>query len=81
MKSLYDRNSPKKAVNLTVNSDLLKTVKKFKINLSFTLEKALVEVLLNKRKELWMEANKGAITSYNERVEKEGTFSDGVRNF
>lgn len=81
MKSLYDRNSPKKAVNLTVNSDLLKTVKKFKINLSFTLEKALVEVLLNKRKELWIETNKGAIMSYNERVEKEGIFSDGVRNF
>lgn len=81
MKSLYDRNSPKKAVNLTVNSDLLKTVKKFKINLSFTLEKALVEVLLNKKKELWIETNKGAIMSYNERVEKEGIFSDGVRNF
>ena len=42
MTDLYDRSAIKKATNLTVNSDLLAKSRALKINLSATLEKALV---------------------------------------
>ena len=43
MSNLYNTNAPKKPTNLTVNSDLLNQAKHMKINISLTLENALVE--------------------------------------
>ena len=45
MLQLYDVKAPKKATNLSLNSDLLKKSKALDINLSATLEQALKEKL------------------------------------
>jgi len=73
--------SAKKAANLTVRADLLDEAKAFKINLSQTLENALISELKKRREAAWLEENKAAIEAYNREVEKNGLFSDAYRNF
>ena len=77
----YDLQAPKKATNLSVNSDLLLKARKENINLSATFEKALAEQLKLKQREKWLKENETAMQSYNEFVESEGVFSDDLRNF
>ena len=81
MDTAYDTKAPKKATNLSVNADLLNKARDLDINLSATLEQALVEVLRQRQRERWLAQNRGAIAAYNDHVEKHGTFSDGVRTF
>jgi len=81
MSNLYNTNAPKKPTNLTVNSDLLNQAKHMKINISLTLENALVETLKNKKKDEWISENKDAIELYNEKVSTYGLFSDEMRSF
>ena len=45
MKTAYDHSAPKKATNLSINSDLLRLARERGINLSATLETALAEKL------------------------------------
>ncbi|MDX8394837.1 MAG: type II toxin-antitoxin system CcdA family antitoxin [Mariprofundaceae bacterium] len=81
MYPLFDVNFPKKAANLSLNSDLLAEAKHLKINLSATMEKALIkEVRLLKRKQ-WLEENQEAIQACNELAESKGLFSDAYRVF
>jgi len=68
---LYDVNAPKKAVNLSVNCDLLHKARLNNINLSNTLEERLVELLNEEQKKNWLHKNRGAIEEYNQRVEHE----------
>ncbi len=77
----YDTQAPKKPTNLTINSDLLQKAKVMNINLSATLEQALTQLLLQKEREHWLEENKQAITKYNDFIEQNGVFSDGLRSF
>lgn len=51
------------------------------INLSTTLEQALVEALKKKQLEQWLAENSKAIDAYNEYVEAQGKFSDELRSF
>ncbi len=81
MLPLYDQNAPKKPTNLSVNSDLLKKAKELDINLSSTLEQALTSQLKEKQAQLWLEQHKAAIAAYNQSVEDNGVFSDGLRSF
>jgi antitoxin CcdA len=81
MDTAYDTKAPKKATNLSVNADLLNKARELDINLSATLEQALVEVLRQRQRERWLAQNRGAIAAYNDHVEKHGAFSDGVRTF
>lgn len=81
MPSVNDNSKPKRPANLSINSDLLRQAKKFNINLSATLEAALIEALRNKRREQWLHENRQAIAAYNEHVEENGVFSDGLRSF
>jgi len=71
----------KKAVNLRINQQLIDEAKAMKINLSQTLETSLIEVLREKQKEAWLQDNQDAVASYNQRIEKNGVFSDGLRQF
>lgn len=71
----------RKPVNITVNSSLLAAARRLKINLSSTMEAALTEVVRQKEREKWLAENRAAIAAYNERVETEGVFSDGLRRF
>jgi antitoxin CcdA len=68
-------------VNLTINADLLARARGQNINLSATLEAALVDQLRKAEREHWLKNNKNAIAAYNEEVSIHGTFSDGLRNF
>lgn len=55
----------KKPVNVSIRSDLLEKARQHEINLS----------------RAWLERNRAAIEAYNERVERDGVFSDGLRTF
>ncbi|VAW98629.1 hypothetical protein MNBD_GAMMA21-2438 [hydrothermal vent metagenome] len=77
----YDIHAPKKATNLSINSDLLLKARQMNINLSATLESELARQLKVKQREQWLEENTEAIQAYNDFVENEGVFSDGVRSF
>lgn len=81
MSLLYNVNSPKKATNLTINSELLSLAKKLNINISSVLEKALVEIVKQKKREQWLKANQKAIEIYNETINEHGLFSDEMRTF
>ena len=71
----------KRATNVSVRSDLLAAAREAGVNLSATLERALVEQLAEVKRKKWRQDNREAIATYNEHVEKHGVFSDGVRTF
>lgn len=71
----------KKAVNLSINSDLLGLAKESRINLSQVLEQRLIELLRAEKARQWRSDNREAIESYNQRIEENGVFSDGLRQF
>ena len=81
MGKLYNTAAPKKASNLSVNSDLLNKTRALNINLSATLERALQEELAKRAAEQWVEENRSAIKIYNEFVEQHGCFGDEFREF
>lgn len=73
--------SLKKPTNVNINSELLLKAKQLKINLSATLEAALIEVVNAKQRELWKLENTAAIKAYNELIASQGVFSDDFRSF
>jgi antitoxin CcdA len=81
MLAAYNPNAPKRATNLSVNSDLLSKAKDLDINLSATLEQALGEALRTKQREQWLAENCKAINAYNAHVEAHSVFSDELRSF
>jgi antitoxin CcdA len=81
MEPAFDLNAPKKATNLSINSDLLKQAKALKINISQTLENHLAQLVREARRQQWVAENQSAISDYNQRVEQQGVFSDKLRSF
>lgn len=81
MQATYNTHAPKRAANLSINADLLSKAKELDINLSATLEQALVEALRKRQRDQWVAENQAAIEAYNEHVDKQGIFSDGLRSF
>ncbi len=79
--SSYDRSAPRRATNLTVNADLLRQARELGLNLSAELEHRLAEVVAAERRRRWLEENAKAIDAYNEHLERDGVFSDGLRRF
>jgi len=78
---MFNQDAPKQSANLSINRDLLRRVKKMKINLSQTLEKRLLEILQAESRSTWRKGNRKAIKAYNERIEESGVFSNGLRRF
>ncbi|HLS80197.1 MAG TPA: type II toxin-antitoxin system CcdA family antitoxin [Steroidobacter sp.] len=76
-----NRAQPKGATNVSIRRDLLEAARAAKINLSATLEQALVEKLRDAQQRQWREENRESIAAYNQHVEKYGVFSDGARSF
>ncbi len=79
MNNVYDINAPRKATNLSVNTDLLEQARARNINLSATLETALAQLVLSAKQEEWVEQNREAIERLNKMVEEHGTFADSHR--
>jgi len=77
----FDTSAPKKATNLSINSDLLRQAKELHINLSQTVEDYLADLVREAKQKQWLAENAGFIAAYNRRIEKEGVFSDGLRRF
>jgi len=81
MNLAYNSEAPKRATNLSINSDLLQKAKSYNINLSKSFETYLNELVKKREEEKWKEENLQAIEAFNKRVEKQGVFSDGLRSF
>jgi antitoxin CcdA len=77
----FDLAAPKKAMNLSINTDLLRQVKALNINLSQKVEQYLADLLRESKQQQWLAENKDAIDAYNQRIELSGVFSDGLRRF
>lgn len=76
-----NNTAKKKAVNLSVNSDLLKEAKDMNINLSNMLEKTLEQKIREEKIKNWQEENKDFIEAYNKDVEENGLFAEEHRCF
>ena len=81
MGTLFDSDAPKKATNLSINSDLLSKARAMNINLSATLEQALKDKLVSAGSGEWAQENRNAIRVYNEFVEEYGCFGEEYRKF
>jgi antitoxin CcdA len=75
------RSAQKRATNVSIRSDLLDAARAAGVNLSATLERALAEEIASVKRARWREENREAIAAYNEHVDGNGVFSDGVRSF
>ena len=78
---MLQTNVNKKAANVSVNAALLQQAKAFNINLSSTLEQALIAKLKQLQADTWATENKTAIDLYNRHIEQNGVFGDDVRAF
>jgi len=81
MNLTYNSEAPKRATNLSINSDLLQKVKSYNINLSKNFEYYLNELVKKEEEKKWREENFEAIASFNERVKEMGILSDKLRKF
>jgi antitoxin CcdA len=81
MNAQFDPKAAKKAVNVSVNSDLLRQARELGINLSQTLEQSLSDAVRHQRGRAWVEENREAIEARNRWVGENGLWSDGLRLF
>jgi antitoxin CcdA len=81
MRTTYQVDAPKRPVNLSLNSDLLRLGKELGLNLSGVAEEALAYAVSARLAERWLEENRTAIATYNRRIETQGVFSDDLRAF
>ena len=77
----YKADAPRKATNLTVNSDLLAQARELGINLSALFEQALAQGVREARRDAWIAENRQALVEYNQRVAERGSFGDRTRRF
>lgn len=70
-------NKRKKAVNLSIDEDLLAAARAQGLNLSAILERALSK----EQARLWLAENSAAIEAYNEDIRQNGVWSDGMRDW
>ena len=75
MQRIYDRKTPKKTANLSINSDLLEATRDSEINLSAVLEEALASRVADARRATWRAKHAEAIAAYNEFVYEHGIYS------
>ena len=69
----------KKAVNVSIQTELLDAARAEDINLSATLEAALAYQLRIRRRDRWRAENEAAIEAYNRDVDENGSFGDNTR--
>ncbi len=81
MKPAFNIQAPRKAANLSLNSELLAEAKRLNINLSATMEKALEKEVRQRLRAEWLKENTDAIDVCNEFTETHGLFSDSFRVF
>jgi antitoxin CcdA len=65
-------DSPKRATNVSLSSDLVDEAKRLGVNLSQACEKGLAEQVKMALGEQWKRENKDAIESWNQWIDKNG---------
>jgi len=75
------RNAPKRAINLSLNAEVLDMAREMGLNISQTVDALLTEEVLKQYWQRWQHDNAEAIAHYNARIEREGLFSDRWRTF
>ena len=78
---VYDPKAPKKAVKLSINTDLLAKARGMGLNLSAEMEARLEELVREAERARWIEENREAMEDYNRRIAERGLWSDGKRRF
>ncbi|MBF0110132.1 MAG: type II toxin-antitoxin system CcdA family antitoxin [Magnetococcales bacterium] len=78
---LFDPLAPKRPLNVRINSTLATQAKALKINISQELEKHLVQIIADRKRQAWQEENRSAMEVYNQRIERDGLFGDSERLF
>jgi antitoxin CcdA len=71
----------RRAVNVTMDGELLRRARAMGLNLSQVLEERVRALVANQRRALWLEENRPALEAYNRHVEKDGVFSEKLRSF
>jgi antitoxin CcdA len=71
--------APKRAINLSLNAQVLTSAKDLGMNISQTVDELLTQEVQRRRLALWNEENRNAIAQYNARIEREGTFTQRIR--
>ena len=66
------KRAPKRAINLSLNAQVLDTARELGMNLSSTVDALLAEEVNKRYWERWNAENKDAIEHYNARIEREG---------
>lgn len=67
---------PKRAVNVSIDAEILKVAKEMKINLSQACEQTLRKLTEEERIRRYREENREAIESYNAYIERNGVFGE-----
>ena len=73
------QNASKRAVNLSLNAEVVNTAKSLGMNISQTVDELLTKEVLRLYWARWNDDNRQAIEFYNARIEREGTFSQRIR--
>ena len=71
----------KKAVNLSIDADLLAQAREARLNLSSLFEEALSKRVRAEEERRWREENKAAIKATNRFTEEHGIFGEDFRSF
>jgi antitoxin CcdA len=72
---------PKRAVNLTIDAEILAAAKAQGINLSQTLEDELRKRTQAAREAKWREENRESIESFNRLIERAGVFGEEFQDW
>ena len=71
----------KRTANVSISNTLMQKAKSLNINLSATLEAALIEKIASAQSNHWKIENRVSIAAYNEFVQSHGCFGDSQRVF
>ena len=71
----------RRATNVTLPVELVVEAKALQVNVSQACQRGLAEAVHEARRAHWLEQNRRAIESYNERIEREGPTLEQYRRF
>jgi len=79
MTTVYNKNAPKRAVNVSINADLAAKAMMLGIDLSDALEARLADLVAERQR--WFADSAAAIRAYNDQAESGSILSDFERAF
>jgi antitoxin CcdA len=79
--SRRDSRAPKRAVNLSIDAELLAEARGLGLSLSGLLEERLSDAVREARRKAWLTEKTEAIEDYNSRIDTRGSYADSVRRF